>query len=524
MAYCEECGAPLAADARFCEQCGTPVLALSAPLHWEKATGHVSKSGFLYGERCRKLFWNHYNQRSKFPPTDAGTQFRFDQGHAVGALAHALFPGGVLVPHDPRNLAGSVESTRRELARRVPLFEASFAHGPAYARVDVLNPVGADEWDLIEVKSSTRVKEEHWLDVAYQRHVARKSGIKVRDCYVVHLDRFYQLQELLRPEDLLIQERVSDAVDAVARDFGREVQELVQLSRESVEPKVPIGGYCDKPYDCALKGQCWAFLPPDNVFTLCAAGDKAHKLFAAGVVSLLDVAPEQLTPRQRIQQEAVRGGEPQIRPEKIQEWLAHLEYPLHFLDFETLGFAIPQHRLARPYQQVPFQFALGVVESPEAELERIDFLAEDTGDHRPELLRQLRRGIGPRGSVVAYNAPFELRCLREAAEAYPEFESWVSQVTKRTVDLLEPFRKFHYYHPEQQGSASLKAVMPLLAGRGYDTLAIRDGMAAVAAFMQSCAAETSETDRARLRRELLEYCGTDTEGMLGVCESLARMI
>ena len=62
--------------------------------------------------------------------------------------------------------------------------------------------------------------------------------------------------------------------------------------------------------------------------------------------------------------------------------------------------------------------------------------------------------------------------------------------------------------------------MPLLAGRGYEDLAIRNGMAA---FMQSCAAETSEADRARLRRELLEYCGTDTEGMLGVCESLARM-
>ena len=523
MLFCEECGAPLAADARFCEQCGTPVPVLPAPLHWEKATGHVSKSGFLYGERCRKLFWNHYNQRSEFPPVDAGTQFRFDQGHAVGALAHTLFPGGVLVPHDPRNLAGSVESTRRELARRVPLFEASFAHGPAYARVDVLNPVGADEWDLIEVKSSTRVKEEHWLDVAFQRHVVTQSGLKVRDCHVVHLNRWYQLQEPLRPKQLLSQVWVSDAVAAVAQDFDRKVQGLVRLSRENLEPEVPIGSYCDKPYPCALKARCWAFLPPDNVFTLCRAGDKAHELFVAGVVSLLDVEREQLTPRQRIQQAAVRTGEAQIRPEKIQAWLEKLEYPLHLLDFETLGFAIPQHRLARPYQQVPFQFALGVVKAPGAAMERMDFLAEDTGDHRPELLRQLRRGIGPRGSVVAYNAPFERRCLREAAEAYPEFEPWVSQIAERTLDLLEPFRRFHYYHPSQQGSASLKAIMPLLAGRGYEALAIRSGMAAVAAFMQSCAAETSEADRARLRRELLEYCGTDTEGMLGVCESLARM-
>ena len=64
------------------------------------------------------------------------------------------------------------------------------------------------------------------------------------------------------------------------------------------------------------------------------------------------------------------------------------------------------------------------------------------------------------GSVVAYNAQFELSRLEECSEALPEFKSWLRGVEKRGVDLLLPFRGFRYYHPAQQGSASMKAVLP----------------------------------------------------------------
>jgi len=41
---------------------------------------------------------------------------------------------------------------------RKPLFEAGFVYNGGLARVDILNPVSKNEWDIIEVKSSTSVR------------------------------------------------------------------------------------------------------------------------------------------------------------------------------------------------------------------------------------------------------------------------------------------------------------------------------------------------------------------------------
>jgi len=90
-------------------------------------------------------------------------------------------------------------------------------------------------------------------------------------------------------------------------------------------------------------------------------------------------------------------------------------------------------------------------------------------------MKRLRAVLLETGSVVAYNAQFELGRLEECCEALPEFKPWMRGVEKRVVDLLLPFRGFRYYHPAQQGSASMKAVLPALTGRGYGDLAIQEG-------------------------------------------------
>jgi len=90
------------------------------------------------------------------------------------------------------------------------------------------------------------------------------------------------------------------------------------------------------------------------------------------------------------------------------------------------------------------------------------------------------------------------------------------------VDLLLPFRGFNYYHPSQQGSASLKSVLPALTGQGYDGLAIADGAVAGLAYL-STLSDMPEAEARQIRANLIEYCGLDTAGMVRIVQKLEEL-
>jgi hypothetical protein len=92
------------------------------------------------------------------------------------------------------------------------------------------------------------------------------------------------------------------------------------------------------------------------------------------------------------------------------------------------------------------------------------------------------------------------------------------------VDLLRPFSDFHYYHPGQKGSASLKNVMPALTGISYDGLTINDGRLAAAAYMAATYGETTEDERKGIRQALEEYCGQDSGGMVEIVNRLIAIV
>jgi hypothetical protein len=88
------------------------------------------------------------------------------------------------------------------------------------------------------------------------------------------------------------------------------------------------------------------------------------------------------------------------------------------------------------------------------------------------------------------------------------------------VDLLVPFRNFDYYHPDQKGSASLKAVLPAITGRGYEDLDINDGQVASINFLAATYGDMPEEERVKVMSDLEQYCGRDTEGMIWIVDKL----
>src|SRR5262245_15855834 len=103
---------------------------------------YISKSKFLWGNQCRKLLWYAYNARDQIPEPDAAQQAIFDQGHEVGALAKALYPGGIDVGVGVTDFEQVLRQSLEAVKARKPLFEAAFAFHGGFARADILNPVG----------------------------------------------------------------------------------------------------------------------------------------------------------------------------------------------------------------------------------------------------------------------------------------------------------------------------------------------------------------------------------------------
>ena len=486
---------------------------------------YVSKSKYLHGRQCAKLLWSAYHAKHLFPAMDAAQQAIFDQGHEVGELAQQMYPDGIQIETTPSDFDGAIRLTKENLCARRPLFEAALTADGGYARADILNPVAVDAWDLIEVKSTTSVKEDvHLPDLAFQAHVLAEAGVKLRKCFLAHINNQFVRHGPIDPQQFFTLEDVTKPVAILRREVAGQLAAMHAVIAAKVQPEIPIGSQCDHPYPCPLHDRCWAFLPDASVFTLYRGGSKAFTLLQQGIQQLEQIPDDfALTDYQSIQRHAAITGELHVDRPALASFLSQLEYPVSYLDFETFSTAIPLHDGVRPYQQIPFQFSLHVVRSAEAKPEHHEFLAAGSEDPRPEFMRRLRADLPQAGSVVVYNASFEKARLAEGCELLPKYGAWYRKVETRMVDLLLPFRGFRYYHGDQQGSASMKAVLPVLTGRGYDELEIQEGGTASREFLRVTYGDVPEAERQRVRRQLAAYCGQDTEGMIWIVEALEKL-
>ena len=487
----------------------------------------ISKSSFIAGSQCTKLLWTKFHDRDAFPAVDEAKQAIFNQGHEIGDMAKLLYPGGIEVAEGIYGYAESIAETDKVISRRVPLYEPAFEHNSGFVRVDILNPTGEDSWEIIEVKSGTRVKDQNLVDIAFQKHVCEGAGLKVSACYIMHINSNYVREGELVPAELLIAEEVSEDIKDLSGMIPERLEELKKASAQVKSPEVKIGSHCNAPYECELKYRCWKFLPEYPVTDLYRdTKGRRWDFLEKKILSLTDV-PEGsgLNAKQEIQRKSAKQGHAEIDKVAIGDFLDGLEYPLTFFDIESFQKAAPPYDGLRPYRQIPFQFSVHVQDGPGSELKHFEFLAESNDDPRADFMEKLIEVVPDDGKIVAYNASFEKSRIKECAEYLPQFQPWVDSVLDRFVDLLVPFRNFSYYHPDQHGSASIKKVLPVLADTDYSGLSINEGSAASLAFVEMVFdPETTKERKTAIREGLLEYCALDTKAMVDVLDALREKV
>jgi hypothetical protein len=499
----------------------------------------LSKSRVMKGLQCVKALWLGIHRKDLATPVTPEQQAIFDQGTEVGELARDRFPGGVLIDAPYWQPAEAVEQTRAAIeGGATVLYEPAFMHEGVLVRVDVLHRAAPGEpWHLVEVKSSTSVKEVHLPDVAIQAWVLQGCGEPLDGCHLMHVNSACthpNLEELFTIEDVTERARVllPELADTVARLTG-----IVSSDRQ---PDVDIGPHCKKPYDCDFADHCRAErgIPEWSVFDVRSLrGADRWEMYDEGIVDaaavhahLADSGYDASTKQGR-SAEALATGRRFVDEAALREEMSRWDHPRVYLDFETIGGAVPRLPGTRPYATVPFQYSVHVQRSPQAPLEHFEYLHPDAGDPRPALAVELARlaneffgaGPGAPGCVIAYNMSFERRCLDQLAQACPQWAEPLANLADRLEDPL-PLLRSSVYDRAFRTSYSLKVVAPALLGEGaaYAGMQVDNGSMAGVAYAEMTADACDPARRDELRAALLDYCKHDTAVLARLVEWMER--
>jgi predicted RecB family nuclease len=483
----------------------------------------ISKSKFVAGCQCLKRLYFQVHQPELAAQPDASAHAIMEQGGKVGMLARQLFPGGVEVVSDG-GLDQAIRATRELVANReVPaIFEGVFEHDGVMVRVDVLHRRRDGRWRLVEVKSSTSVKDHHVDDVAIQARVLSRCGLDVGSCCLAHVNRNYVFQGgMVDPWCFFRIRNVTRQVARLQPKLTFQLRAAFTVLSMPEAPDTAPGKRCTSPVICEFYDRCNPPLPDDHIGYLPRLHASAEEaLEELGVESIHDIPDDfPLSERQRLACTSVQTGEPWFNPE-LGVALESLRYPLYFMDFESVNPAVPRFSGMRPYDQLPFQFSVHVLREPRVEPEHHEFLATDASDPRHDFTATLCSVLGDSGSIAVYNAQFEAQRLSELAAYRPEFAERIAQIQSRLWDLL-PVVRNNVYHPKFAGSYSLKDVLPALVPEmTYEGMQVKDGQAAGLAWEALVRGGLDQSEREKTRKVLLDYCGQDTLALVRLVDRL----
>ena len=487
----------------------------------------LSKSTFIRGLQCEKSLYLYKHQYRLKDPTPSSLQSVFDQGTNIGLLAQELFPNGA--DASPENHFKMVESVGKTLNfishGETIIYEATFLYNNVLAALDILVK-DQEGWKAYEVKSSTKVSETYIKDAAIQYYTITNSGIDLKDISIVHINNQYTKEGELDINQLFTIESVYDRILEFLPQIPNEVRRLKNVIESTDIPNVDIGPHCSDPYDCDFKGTCWKHIPDYSVFNISRLNkDKKFDLYNQGLITLdqIDLGQTDLNPNQVLQVQSEVDGTTYIDKNEIRNFTNGLNYPIYFLDFETIGPAVPKYDGSRPYQQLVFQYSLHIQKISNSEIIHREYLADPSQDPRVGFIEQLSEDCGTSGDILVYNIGFERGKLNDLIEVFPEYSNELRSIVNRLKDLMIPFQQKWYYTPEMKGSYSIKYVLPALVPElSYNDLDIKEGGTASNTFL-SMVNGTFDGDVKETRRQLLEYCELDTMAMVEILEVLKAL-
>ena len=490
---------------------------------------NLSKSSYCTGLQCEKILWlNKYKPNCAEKIDNTGI---LKTGQEVGELAKGLFRKYEDIPYDYHDKM--IEKTE-ELLKDKPnvITEASFVYDNNLCRVDILKN-DPDGVEIYEVKSSTEVKDHHLDDASYQYYILSNLGLNVKKVCIVYINNEY-----IRGEELDIHKLFNiEDITQIAKDKTSQIRSNIEYINqfmkehdESDEPSSNISMKCFEPYECPYWNYCTRNLPKPNVFDIRGMWkSKKIEKYNENIISFKDLQYEDLNPNYLEQIDfELHDRKPKIETESIREIRDSLKYPLYFIDYETYNPAIPIIKGTKPYQQIPFQYSLHIIQERGAPLKHREYLAQhDDSNLIRHFAEHMINDLPENGSVIVYNKSFEASRNKEIGQMYPDLKDEMERINNNMVDFMIPFKQRNYYTKEMQGSYSIKYVLPALypddSELDYHNLpVVHNGSEASNAFL-SLKDKTPE-EQEQIKEGLIKYCKLDTYAMVKIWKKFNQIL
>ena len=288
----------------------------------------ITKSNYMQFLRCTCELWVMKQRKDLAPPIDDALQRLFDEGNKVDAFAQKLFPDGVSV--DGFGTSAAQKTKKAIESGATTLFQPTFLTKDLSCRGDILVKNG-DAWDIYEVKSSTQTKEEHKIDVAFQRICVEEAGYNVGKTFIVHINNQYVRQGEIDPNGLFTIEDVTDEAITHVPEIRQLIPEALKVTEWSATPGALHLQSCRDPY----KGEyltCYVpELEDDHLYAIATElePDRLKTFLERGLIQPSQVPPNLLTSFGKLDLPG-EENEPVINIDKeaIKRELFSLQFPL----------------------------------------------------------------------------------------------------------------------------------------------------------------------------------------------------
>jgi len=488
----------------------------------------ITKSEYMMYLRHPALLWLKKHDKSKLPIIDENTQAMFDAGNTFEIYAQKLFPDGKRLgfTNYGEYLSLPARTTQALTEGTKTIFQGRFEHNQLTFICDVITVVGEKEVDLYEIKSSTKANDGHELDLAFQMVVLESLGYRMNTISVIHVNNQYVRNGDINPKEFTNVVDITNAVTSRRDETKRQIERALKVANASTIPGISpalckLGSLKD--WISVYRG--FVSVPDDSIYDLCRLNaELVGKLETAGVKKIIDI-PEDIVlgEKQQWQVTATKTDRVLIENEKIKEFLDGFCYPLYFLDYETLASVVPYFDGLKPYEQLPFQYSLHILDEPGSELRQVEYLHKDNTNPAEALSKSLKEHIGTSGSVITWNASFEMGCNTLMGTMLPEYKNFFEQVNERVIDLMLPFSSGWYIDKHFGGSTSIKKVLPVLVpDLSYQSLGIHEGAGAQRLWMDAVLYGKREQEKEKILSDLIAYCGLDTLAMVEIWRYLKK--